>query len=762
MKGGNQMKRIPMLLQLVLILFCVMSIPTAILTWYSGTQILHNSENAIAKSALAELDANRKLNEQALNNLTQDTVRFNLTNIFDRIRSFQKYEVLNQNYYYVSSAQTVLKELLNLIHGVEGVHSSYFLLEGADYVVSTDKGIITLDRYEPTDWIQEALIGRKGIKGVWYPRKLSSGVNVVSYVLPLSRLSTTTRGTIVVNLLESQIESHLNSPKPAKNGYLLMDSDSTIISHNNKSLLLTQGSEQPFIQEILKSGNKEGYAFHELEGEHLLYTWSRSDFYGWWNVSLYSVDDLMIQTRNLQRSIIFITAIIIMAGTLLTFFLATWLSKPVRDLVRTIQTKNNWGNYDKRNELAFLDTAFKRMQEEEESLYKLLQEREQDIRSLAVRKLLQGEVSNQVAEMFPEPFYLVAVISIDQYTRYVNKNSQEARNYHRYLLINECEALFMEKVHARCVYQGGGSFVIVINYGQEELDSKLNDIHGGLHVIRDRAMQLLGHTVTIGVSSQTENSSEVSGRIEEANEVIKFRMIEGSGSITFWKEETERSKKYIYPANSERRIINFLETGSLDSIVEELAIIRDEILGVEYISYDNIMFIYNQLVGVTIKHLRENNINTARIFAGRGNIYSIIASIDTLDELEEYLLGFFGEIIQYLTRSNSEVNYGEKIIKYLESHFCEEIVFEDMAKEIGISYSYMRRIVYESTGKSLIDYINYLRIEKAKKLLLESNQTITQIASEIGYLNVRSLNRFFLKYEGVSPSCYKNSKLATS
>ncbi|MBB3108163.1 AraC-like DNA-binding protein [Paenibacillus phyllosphaerae] len=756
------MKRIPMLLQLVLILFCVMSIPTAILTWYSGTQILHNSENAIAKSALAELDANRKLNEQALNNLTQDTVRFNLTNIFDRIRSFQKYEVLNQNYYYVSSAQTVLKELLNLIHGVEGVHSSYFLLEGADYVVSTDKGIITLDRYEPTDWIQEALIGRKGIKGVWYPRKLSSGVNVVSYVLPLSRLSTTTRGTIVVNLLESQIESHLNSPKPAKNGYLLMDSDSTIISHNNKSLLLTQGSEQPFIQEILKSGNKEGYAFHELEGEHLLYTWSRSDFYGWWNVSLYSVDDLMIQTRNLQRSIIFITAIIIMAGTLLTFFLATWLSKPVRDLVRTIQTKNNWGNYDKRNELAFLDTAFKRMQEEEESLYKLLQEREQDIRSLAVRKLLQGEVSNQVAEMFPEPFYLVAVISIDQYTRYVNKNSQEARNYHRYLLINECEALFMEKVHARCVYQGGGSFVIVINYGQEELDSKLNDIHGGLHVIRDRAMQLLGHTVTIGVSSQTENSSEVSGRIEEANEVIKFRMIEGSGSITFWKEETERSKKYIYPANSERRIINFLETGSLDSIVEELAIIRDEILGVEYISYDNIMFIYNQLVGVTIKHLRENNINTARIFAGRGNIYSIIASIDTLDELEEYLLGFFGEIIQYLTRSNSEVNYGEKIIKYLESHFCEEIVFEDMAKEIGISYSYMRRIVYESTGKSLIDYINYLRIEKAKKLLLESNQTITQIASEIGYLNVRSLNRFFLKYEGVSPSCYKNSKLATS
>lgn len=756
------MKRIPMLLQLVLILFCVMSIPTAILTWYSGAQILHNSENAVAESTLAELAANRKLNEQALNKLAQDTVSLTVTNIFDRLRSFKTYEELNQNYYNVNSAQSVLKELLSLIHRVDGVDSSYFLLEGADYVVSTDKGIIALDRYESTDWIREALIGRKGIKGVWYPRKLSSGLNVVSYVLPLNRLSTTTRGTIVVNFRESQIESYLSSSEPGKHGYMLMESDSTIISHNNKDLLLDQGRNQPFIREILDSGMKEGYAFHELEGEHLLYTWSRSEFFGWWNVSLYSVDELMIQAHTLQRSIILITAIIILAGALVTIFLATWLSKPVRDLVRTIRTKYNWGNYEKRNELAFLDTAFKRMQEEEESLYKLLQQREQDTRSLAVHNLLQGEISKQVAEMFPEPYYVVALISIDNYRRYVDKNSQEIRNYHRYLLITECERLFMEKVHARCVYQGGGCFAIVINYAQEELESKLGSFHGALHAIQDIAIQMLGHTVTIGVSSQTEKLSEVSDRILEASEVIKFRMIEGSGSITYWQEETERSKKYIYPAHSEKRIINFLETGKLDNIAEELANIREEILRVEYISYDNIMFIYNQMVGVTIKHIRENNISSARIFAGRGNIYSTIASIDTLDELEKYLLEFFGEIIQYLTRSKGEVNYGEKIIEYIEGHFCEDIVFEDMAKEIGISYSYMRKIVYELTGKSLIDYINLLRIEKAKKMLLESDRTITQIALEIGYFNVRSLNRFFRKYEGVSPSCYKISKLETS
>ncbi|WP_068780444.1 hypothetical protein [Paenibacillus sp. GM2] len=69
----------------------------------------------------------------------------------------------------MSSALTVLNELVNLNHRVDGVYSTYFYLEGANYVISTDKGIPTLDRYEPIDWIEQALIGKIGIGGIWYP-----------------------------------------------------------------------------------------------------------------------------------------------------------------------------------------------------------------------------------------------------------------------------------------------------------------------------------------------------------------------------------------------------------------------------------------------------------------------------------------------------------------------------------------------------------------------------------------------------------------
>jgi YesN/AraC family two-component response regulator len=58
----------------------------------------------------------------------------------------------------------------------------------------------------------------------------------------------------------------------------------------------------------------------------------------------------------------------------------------------------------------------------------------------------------------------------------------------------------------------------------------------------------------------------------------------------------------------------------------------------------------------------------------------------------------------------------------------------------------------------LIEQLNHLRIEKAKKMLLESNCSIAQIAAEVGYANVQSFNRFFRKFEGMPPSGYKALK----
>lgn len=750
------MRKIPMIFQLTFILFCVMAIPIAILNGYSSSQIFRNSEHAIGQSSVAGLNASRMLNENALRNLSQSTVRLASTSVFDSVRPLQSYAELNAGYEHISKARMVQRELMTLVQSIDGVYSAYFHLDHSDYVISTDKGMMSLDNYESTDWLAEALDARVGIHGVWYPRRLDAGVNVMSFVLPLNSLSTATRGTIVVNLEERQIEQYLQLN--GEQHYVLMNEAGMVLSHQDKSLLLNDMSEEPFIQDILSQPYNEGYDFYESDGERLLYTWSRSHDFSWINVGIYSMDELLDRTHVLTKDLIMLTLIIILAGSIFTIFVARWVSQPVRNLARAMRTRIEVEG-GKRNEMLFLEDAFKRMQEEEQELHKLLEEKERDSRSLAALNLLRGEVTPQAEEMFAAPYFHVVVVCVDGYRKYVARNNPEARRYHKYLFISQCNDWVLEDAGLRCIYHGDGQFVMIINHNQSHGESSDPFIESLCERMQSLAADTLENSVTIGISSQSESLDGVSDLFAEALETMKRRLVAGSGCILSWNEEKDVNKKYVYSVNSETRILNFLDQSDLKQIKAELATIRKEIRSSSFISYDNIMFIYHQLVGVTIKHLRENNINNARIFAKRGNMYAALAACDTIDEIEEYLISFYEEIIQFFDRDEKETsNYGEKIVNYLKEHYAEAIVFEDMAKEIGISYSYMRKIAYEMTGISLIDYLNKLRVEEAKTFLVETQWTIAQIASEVGYYNVRSLNHFFRKFEGMTPSSYRAEK----
>ena len=758
------MKKLPLMLQLALILFCVMIIPTIVMTLYSGTQILGYSEKAIAQSTLDGLDSNQRLNESALNTVMQDTVRVASSSLYDGIRQYRSYAQLNSDYNRVEHALSILRELQRIARSNDGIYSAYFHLNDADYIVASDEGIIPIERYESIEWLQNSLSNKVGIGGVWQPRKMENGEMVMSYVLPLNRLSTSTKGVLVVNLKETQIEQNMVSSNQEDLGYTIIGlNNGEIISHSDKNLLLTPASEQPFMEQLLQQHAKKGYAFHELDGERLLYTWKKSDDLNWLYVNQYSMDHLMTQTKTVQRGIVIFTAIIILVGIVITVLIATWVSRPLRKLAGHIRAQGNMAFAD-RNELSFLDSAFRRMQEEEDKLNQLIEEREQDACSLAVHHLLRGDQlkSSQkelLHEMFPEKHYVVAVISIDHYNRYRNNTSPEARSYHRYAFISSYEKQLASLVINKSVYYGEGRIALLLNFDEGMLakDRKLTQV---LTCIQAEAMDLFGHSVTIGVSSMTEQALEVHSKLIEAMELIKQRIIAGNGQILYWNSEQQGNQKYVYPQNSERRLINYIDISDIDSIVAELDAIHELIQSTKSISYDNILFIYNQLIGVTVKYLNEKNINTSAIFAERGNIYSIIASMDTLDEITAYLKHFYTEISKFISTSNhSEVNYFEKIQSYLDQHYSEDIVFDDMAKEIGISYSYMRKLFYEGTGKSLIDYVNYKRIEAAKDLLIRSTLNVAQIAAEVGYNNIQSFNRFFRKYEGVTPSSYKGSKI---
>lgn len=80
---------------------------------------------------------------------------------------------------------------------------------------------------------------------------------------------------------------------------------------------------------------------------------------------------------------------------------------------------------------------------------------------------------------------------------------------------------------------------------------------------------------------------------------------------------------------------------------------------------------------------------------------------------------------------------------------------EETAKELGISSYYLSKLFKESENVNYIDYVNNLRIEYAKKQLMETEKSIKEICMESGYGDPNYFSRIFKKWTGVTPTEYR-------
>jgi YesN/AraC family two-component response regulator len=93
--------------------------------------------------------------------------------------------------------------------------------------------------------------------------------------------------------------------------------------------------------------------------------------------------------------------------------------------------------------------------------------------------------------------------------------------------------------------------------------------------------------------------------------------------------------------------------------------------------------------------------------------------------------------------------------QYIDKHFGEDISLQALADKVGYNYKYVSRVFKEYTGYNISDYINMVRITKAKELIEESDMTIKEIQNIIGIPSRTTFNRVFKKHEGIPPSQYR-------
>ncbi len=138
--------------------------------------------------------------------------------------------------------------------------------------------------------------------------------------------------------------------------------------------------------------------------------------------------------------------------------------------------------------------------------------------------------------------------------------------------------------------------------------------------------------------------------------------------------------------------------------------------------------------------------NCQKILSTHKNFYTL--SDWLFDTVTSFLEGLF------TYPDAKHTNLIHKCIQYISHNYAECLTLEETAKALSHSPDYLSRIFKQETGVTFNHYLNNLRIEKAKKLMRNTDMRLTDISHMVGYVDQSYFTKVFRRITGISPSEY--------
>ena len=224
--------------------------------------------------------------------------------------------------------------------------------------------------------------------------------------------------------------------------------------------------------------------------------------------------------------------------------------------------------------------------------------------------------------------------------------------------------------------------------------------------------------------------------------------------------KSKNEKSMLYPLEEENELLRYVRLGDMNSAKASL----NKILGYIYFQSGNKFTIVKskaiQLMVLLGRAAIEVGADLEVIFGLEYIYLEDIDKINNLHDLSEFLKMVLERFIEstFIMKNvkNKDIIY--KAISYIRENYNSNITLDSVASEVGLSSSYFSRLFKEEVNISYSDYLNKVRIEKAKDLM-EYNMSHAEIAQRVGFSNQSYFNKVFKKFENITPGKWQNKIL---
>nr|MBQ8253471.1 helix-turn-helix domain-containing protein [Lachnospiraceae bacterium] len=214
-----------------------------------------------------------------------------------------------------------------------------------------------------------------------------------------------------------------------------------------------------------------------------------------------------------------------------------------------------------------------------------------------------------------------------------------------------------------------------------------------------------------------------------------------------------------YPVETEKNIFEKLEKGDLNGTLAAANQFFDWMVE-NYADYPMDVKLKALEFVLWSEHVAYSNTRKVYEFRSRQDYLPNILSFDNYEQLRKWYLDRITQACRDIMTRKEEQSGSviDKAKEYIGARYHKDISLDDVSREVDISPYYFSKIFKEETGENFIEYVTNIRIGKAKELLQNSDMSMKEICSAVGYSDPNYFSRTFKKNVGVTPTEYKEGK----
>lgn len=578
-----------------------------------------------------------------------------------------------------------------------------------------------------------------------------------------------TDGSVSVLLMNSIPNNSLYTPKATVVQKLDDDFFATLLTNSTRQMgmymylidsqnhVISASGSQQLIQEVLSShilpaDGKQ--ATLKLSDGSFFVSVQNSNIHGWKYITLISPQAINEKVAVLNRSALLLGIFCLCIGIVMAWLLARRQYKPMAQVIDLLSDRMEYT--ENANEFEMILTAFNDMEAANQNIDQLYRQQtivmQKEFFAAALQSNFPGDAVH-MAQTLELPTqncgYFVVLISA-------------------YGAVDHMESM-LTKAMERCmdtIEQSGGSA-----YGIEWPEMRAIVAVMEEHLAEISRGEVCDHILSIVSSDEWESMllaapSPIVHSINALNLCYldacfvldeKRRLKTGSTPLPHSLSIEANDHAMETMDHAARTIVTAVRSGSAEEAEERLSqLLKDCTEPVDPIYYMKLVQLLSELFS-TLPDIRNCNPELSRKME---HLASLMRSANDSAVIGRILL----EAVQMVSVEHARERSStlmDRIIACIDTHYSEkDFNVSKLAELMNMNMSYLSQYFREQSGIGLLEYINRLRVNCAKKIIQERKGKLTfqQVAESVGFENLNSFIRVFKKYENITPGEFRKGK----